>query len=73
MKPGEWVTIGAHYRAGSVDWYVNDVKVFEDKKGVGAHWSAYLILNLSLCSGDYHPSPKGGTVSFASDFVRVYR
>ncbi|MFJ9523448.1 hypothetical protein ACIRPK_35075 [Kitasatospora sp. NPDC101801] len=74
VKPGEWTTIGTYYGADSVDWYVNGVKVFEDKKGVGKHWSAYLILNLSLCSGDYHPSPKGpGTVSFASDFVRVYR
>ncbi|MFI5530085.1 hypothetical protein ACIA8O_16225 [Kitasatospora sp. NPDC051853] len=74
VKPGGWTTIGTHYGADSVDWYVNDVKVFSDKTGVGARWSAYLILNLSLCSGDYHPSPKGtGTVSFAADYVRVYR
>ncbi|MFB9371394.1 hypothetical protein [Kitasatospora albolonga] len=73
VKPGEWVTIGTHYRANTVDWYVNDVKVFEDKAGVGANWTAYLILNLSLCSGDFHPGPRGGTVSFASDYVRVYR
>ncbi|MGW4646966.1 glycoside hydrolase family 16 protein [Kitasatospora sp. NPDC004289] len=74
VKPGEWTTIGTYYGADSVDWYVNDVKVFSDRTGVGPRWSAYLILNLSLCSGDYHPSPKGpGTVSFASDYVRVYR
>ncbi|AUG81595.1 hypothetical protein CFP65_6983 [Kitasatospora sp. MMS16-BH015] len=74
VKPGEWVTIGTHYLADSVDWYVNGVRVFEDKKGVGANWTAYLILNLSLCSGDFHPAPSGtGPISFASDYVRVYR
>ncbi|MET8541875.1 glycoside hydrolase family 16 protein [Kitasatospora sp. NPDC004799] len=70
----QWVTIGTYYGAGSVDWYVNGVKVFSDGKGVGANWSAYLILNLSVCAGQYHPAPQGtAPITFAADYVRVYR
>ncbi|WP_078911379.1 glycoside hydrolase family 16 protein [Streptomyces sp. NRRL WC-3742] len=70
----QWVTIGTHYGANSVDWYVNGVKVHSDGKGVGANWSAYLILNLSVSAGKYHPSPQGNTpITMAADYVRVYR
>ncbi|MFD7902229.1 hypothetical protein ACFV4G_08280 [Kitasatospora sp. NPDC059747] len=70
----QWVTIGTYYGATSVDWYVNGVKVFSDGKGVGANFSAYLILNLSVCAGQYHPAPQGtAPITFAADYVRVYR
>jgi beta-glucanase (GH16 family) len=72
-KPGEWVVIGTHYGADSVGWYINGVDVFEDHVGVGQDWSAYLILNLSICSGTFHPGPNAKSVSFAADYVRVYR
>ncbi|WP_353612714.1 glycoside hydrolase family 16 protein, partial [Streptomyces sp. NRRL S-495] len=69
-----WVTIGTHYGASSVDWYINGTKVFSDGKGVGADWAAYPILNLSLSAGNYHPAPSGTTpITFAADYVRVYR
>ncbi|WP_329571512.1 glycoside hydrolase family 16 protein [Kitasatospora sp. NBC_01266] len=74
VQPGQWVTIGTHYGADSVGWYVNGVDVFEDHKGVGANWTAYLILNLSICSGSFHPGPVGtAPISFDSDYVRVFR
>ncbi|MCX4745303.1 glycoside hydrolase family 16 protein [Kitasatospora sp. NBC_01287] len=74
VKPGQWVTIGTYYGATSVDYYVNGVKVFSDNTGVGANWSAYLILNLSISAGQYHPAPSGSApISFAADYVRVYR
>ncbi|MEU6233629.1 glycoside hydrolase family 16 protein [Kitasatospora sp. NPDC047058] len=70
----QWVTVGTQYGATSVDWYINGVKVFSDGKGVGADWSAYLILNLSLSAGQYHPAPQGtAPITFAADYVRVYR
>ncbi|MFF2041996.1 family 16 glycosylhydrolase [Kitasatospora sp. NPDC058170] len=70
----QWVTVGTQYGANSVDWYINGVKVFADGKGVGANWSAYLILNLSLSAGQYHPAPQGtAPITFAADYVRVYR
>lgn len=48
--------------------------MFSDGKGVGAGWTAYPILNLSLSAGNYHPAPSGTTpITFAADYVRVYR
>ncbi|WP_324606660.1 glycoside hydrolase family 16 protein [Kitasatospora azatica] len=74
VKPGQWVTIGTYYGANSVDWYVNGVKVFSDNTGVGANWSAYLILNLSISAGQYHSAPTSSTpITTAADYVRVYR
>lgn len=74
VKPGQWVTIGTYYGANSVDWYVNGVKVYSDNTGVGANWSANLILNLSVSAGQYHPGPSGSApITFAADYVRVYR
>ncbi|MDN3022785.1 family 16 glycosylhydrolase [Streptomyces sp. S.PB5] len=71
---GRWVTIGTWYQAYTVKWYVNGGEVFSDGKGVGDDWSAYLILNLSVSSGTYHPAPSGpGPVSFDADYIRVYR
>ncbi|MQS15567.1 beta-glucanase [Streptomyces kaniharaensis] len=69
-----WVKIGVVYGAGSVDWYVNDVKVFSDGKGVGSSFSSYLILNLSIVSGVYHPAPQNSNpITFSADYVRVFR
>jgi len=67
------VTIGTYYGANSVDWYVNGVKVYSDNTGVGANWSAYLILSLSVSAGQYHPAPTStAPITFAADYVRVY-
>ncbi|MGW4897474.1 glycoside hydrolase family 16 protein [Kitasatospora sp. NPDC004240] len=74
VGPGAWVTIGTYYGSRSVDWYVNGVRVHRDRAGVGTLWSAYLILNLSVSDGRYHPTPVDDTpLSFAADYVRVYR
>ena len=74
VAPGKWVTIGTYYGANSVDWYVNGVKVYSDDSGVGADWSAYLILNLSISAGQYHAAPTTTSpITFAADYVHVYR
>jgi hypothetical protein len=74
VAPGKWVTIGTYYGANSVDWYVNGAKVYSDGSGVGANWSAYLILNLSISAGQYHPAPSTTSpITFAADYVHVYR
>jgi hypothetical protein len=73
VAPGKWVTIGTYYGANSVDWYVNGTKVYSDGTGVGANWSAYLILSLSVSAGEYHPAPTGSApITFAADYLRVY-
>ncbi|WP_370149012.1 family 16 glycosylhydrolase [Streptacidiphilus sp. EB129] len=74
INPGQWVTIGTYYGANSVQWYVNGVMVYQDNTGVGSTWSAYVILNLSVSAGQYHPAPSGTTpITFSADYVRVYR
>ncbi|MCX4880900.1 family 16 glycosylhydrolase [Streptomyces sp. NBC_00847] len=74
VVPGGWVTIGSSCGEDSVDWYVDGERVYRDGTGVGADWSAYLILNLSLCAGEYHPAPSGHRpVTFAAHHLRVYR
>ncbi|MEE1783487.1 hypothetical protein PUR71_11295 [Streptomyces sp. SP17BM10] len=75
IKPGEWVTIGTYYGASSTVWYLNGKPVFADGKGVGRGFHADLILNLSICSGNYHPDPDPDTtsISFDADYVRVFR
>ncbi|MER6422945.1 hypothetical protein [Streptomyces sp. NPDC001137] len=74
VAPGQWVTIGTHYGASSVDWYVNGKKVYSDGHGVGSDFSAYLILNLSVSAGEYHPAPSGSTpLTMQADYVKVYR
>ncbi|MFJ1709650.1 beta-glucanase [Kitasatospora sp. NPDC088346] len=74
VAPGRWVTIGTRYGRDSVDWYLNGVRVHSDRKGVTPSWSAYLILNLSVEAGRYHPAPPTGTpIEFKVDYVKVWR
>ncbi|WP_081952208.1 glycoside hydrolase family 16 protein [Kitasatospora phosalacinea] len=74
IHPGAWVTIGVHYGAYNNDWYVNHKLVFSDHTGTGPNWSAYLILNLSICAGSWHPSPTDdNAISTAADYLRVWR
>ncbi|MFJ1751457.1 hypothetical protein [Kitasatospora sp. NPDC088134] len=74
IGPDRWVTVGTYYGADSVDWYVDGAKVFSDGNGVGANWSAYPILNLSVGAGQYHPTVSGSApIGFSADWIRVYR
>ncbi|MFD7733558.1 hypothetical protein ACFV6F_24655 [Kitasatospora phosalacinea] len=74
VYPGAWVSIGVHYGAYNNDWYVNHKLVFSDHTGTGPNWSAYLILNLSICAGDWHPSPTSdAAITTAADYLRVWR
>ncbi|MEV6170573.1 beta-glucanase [Streptomyces sp. NPDC051954] len=74
VAPEKWVTVGTRCGAQSVEWYVNGNRVCCDGTGVGPDWSAYLILNLSLSAGRYHPAPAAPVpITFGVDYVRVYR
>ncbi|MFK0011819.1 hypothetical protein [Streptomyces sp. NPDC091027] len=74
VNPGGWVTIGVMFGARSTDWYVNGRRVHSDGTGVGEDWSAHLILNLSVCAGEYHPAPQGtAPLTFSVDYLRVWR
>lgn len=60
VAPGATVDLRVVLGARSVVWYVNGVRVFADGRGVGTAWSAYLIVNLSVSDGTYHPRPGPG-------------
>jgi hypothetical protein len=57
ISPGSWVDLRVEFGPRSVIWWVNGSKVFADRRGVGRAWHAYLIVNLSVCAGRYHPRP----------------
>ncbi|MEU4083908.1 beta-glucanase [Streptomyces aureus] len=57
IAPGAWVDLVVEFGAHNVVWWVNGVRVFDDRRGVGRSWHAYLIVNLSVCAGRYHPPP----------------
>lgn len=65
IGPGKQVTMAVTCGAESVVWKVNGHTVYADGNGVGSGWSAYLIVNLSVCAGHYHPAPSVATSSLA--------
>ncbi|MEU6868146.1 beta-glucanase [Streptomyces sp. NPDC046876] len=75
VQPGAWVDLKVRFGAKSVVWWVNGARVYADRSGVGRRWRAYLIVNLSVCAGRYHPAPEPGVSAMSyevSDLV-VYR
>ncbi len=60
VAPGSTIDLRTVLGARSVDWYVNEHRVYSDGRGVGAGWHAYLIVNMSVSDGTYHPRPSGG-------------
>lgn len=75
IEPNKPVVIGTYYGATSVDWFVNDRKVYSDDTGVPNGWSAHLILNLSVSGPRFGRQPAQETkeITFDADYVRVYR
>ncbi|MFE1904263.1 beta-glucanase [Streptomyces gardneri] len=75
VRPGGWVKLRTEFGARSVVWWLNDVRVFADGRGVGRGWHAYLIVNLSVCAGRYHPEPDADTeeMSYEVRDLRVFR
>ncbi|MEV7561304.1 beta-glucanase [Streptomyces sp. NPDC089795] len=75
IAPGAWVDLKVEFGTRSVVWWVNGTRVFADRRGVGRNWRAYLIVNLSVCAGRYHPAPEPGVsqMSYAVEYLRVHR
>ena len=75
IRPGGWVRLRTEFGASSVVWSVDDVEVFSDGRGVGRTWHAYLIVNLSVSAGRYHPVPDPATQEMAYEVrdLRVFR
>ncbi|QES58466.1 beta-glucanase [Streptomyces venezuelae] len=75
ITPGGWVDLKVEFGSRSVVWWVNGTRVFADRRGVGRSWRAYLIVNLSVCAGRYHPAPEPGVsqMSYEVEYLRVHR
>ncbi|MFD0266401.1 beta-glucanase [Streptomyces sp. NPDC127106] len=75
VEPGGWVDLKVRFGTRSVVWWVNGTRVYADRSGVGRRWRAYIIVNLSVCAGRYHPAPEPGVneMSYEVSDLRVYR
>ncbi|MYX95882.1 family 16 glycosylhydrolase [Streptomyces sp. SID486] len=75
VRPGAWVDLRTEFGRRSVVWWLNGTPVFADGRGVGRSWHAYLIVNLSVCAGRWHPGPLPGTteMSFEVSSLTVRR
>lgn len=75
VRPGGWIALRVSFGARSVTWYLDGDEIFDDGRGVGRGWHAYLIVNLSVCAGRYHPAPDATAteMSYEVSDLRVYR
>ncbi|GAA0302278.1 hypothetical protein GCM10010302_45940 [Streptomyces polychromogenes] len=75
VRPGAWIDLRIEFGKRSVVWWVNGTRAFSDGRGVGRGWRAYLIVNLSVCAGRYHPAPEPEQteMSYEVSELRVYR
>ncbi|MFG3280489.1 beta-glucanase [Streptomyces sp. NPDC048111] len=75
VAPGAQLDLRVRFGSRSVTWWVNGERVFRDRRGVGRDWQAYLIVNLSICAGRYHPQPPPNVteLSFEVSSLRVHR
>ncbi|MFE1943209.1 LamG domain-containing protein [Streptomyces massasporeus] len=65
VRPGAQVHLRTVFGSRSVEWWLNGRRVFADGRGVGRNWYAYLIVNLSVCAGRYHPPPQPETTEMS--------
>lgn len=75
VRPGEVVDLSVTFGRRDVVWWLNGRQVFADGRGVGSHWRAHLIVNLSVCAGRYHPPPDDSVdeLSYAVESLVVHR
>ncbi|WP_432156281.1 beta-glucanase [Streptomyces sp. bgisy153] len=57
IRRGGLIDVGVTFGLRDVAWSLNGEEVFADGRGVGREWHAYLIVNLSVSAGRYHPPP----------------
>ncbi|MEU1268446.1 beta-glucanase [Streptomyces sp. NPDC005799] len=75
VRPGATIELEVTFGRRDVVWSLDGTEVFADGRGVGAHWHAYLIVNLSVCAGRYHPPPDPAAteLSFRVETLAVHR
>jgi hypothetical protein len=75
VRPGATIDLQVTFGSHDVVWSLDGTEVFADGRGVGARWHAYLIVNLSVCAGRYHPppDPTATELSFRVETLTVHR
>ncbi|CCK24871.1 hypothetical protein BN159_0492 [Streptomyces davaonensis JCM 4913] len=75
VRPGGVITLNVTFGKRSVIWLLNGREVFADARGVGTDWHAFLIVNLSVCAGRYHPRPEDTVdeLSYGVESLVVHR
>ncbi|MER5508844.1 beta-glucanase [Streptomyces sp. NPDC002766] len=75
VGPGATIDLQVTFGRRDVVWSLNGTQVFADGHGVGARWHAYLIVNLSVCAGRYHPrpDPTATELSYCVETLTVHR
>ncbi|OKH96757.1 beta-glucanase [Streptomyces uncialis] len=71
IAPGGWLDLKVEFGVRSVVWWVNGTRVYADRRGVGRRWQAYLIVNLSVCAGRYHPRPDPSVSEMSFEVARL--
>lgn len=75
---GKWIEVAVRFGATNVAWYLGDDThplrlAYQDHKGVGAKWHAYLIANLSVSAQRGRVPTSTRAISMAIDRIQVYR
>lgn len=76
ISRGAIATLGVYFGGTSCDWYLNNVKIWSDNKGVPSNWRGWPILELSIADGYWHPKPPSsarGPIPTYFHWTRVYR
>ncbi|MFF7446743.1 MULTISPECIES: beta-glucanase [unclassified Streptomyces] len=71
VRPGAVLDVGVTFGRRSVVWTLDGERIFADGRGVGSDWQAYLIVNLSVCAGRYHPAPEPETTEMSFEVRRL--
>lgn len=74
VTPGKTFKLKVSFLTSGVQWSVDGKPVFTST-GVPANWSAYLIVNISVSDGTYHPAPDPATsqLNFTVENLQVIR
>jgi hypothetical protein len=75
---GRWITVAVRFGATDVRWYLGDdthsLRLAQsDHTGVGTHWHAYLIANLSVSAQPGRLPTSTHPITMSIDRIQVYR
>lgn len=75
IQPGVPFALRVDVYTDTIAWHINGQQVWEDGVGVPSYWRAWLIVNLSVSAGQWHPKPLASQTSmqYAVDNLRVWR